>query len=76
MHSSERIITRQRQVLVLLTLRNNEIAEKLSLKPRTVEKCIELLLDQYGVETRSQVIIEALRKGDIQLEEFVAGMRL
>lgn len=49
--------------LVADGLTNREIAERLFLSPRTVEKHVERLLAKTGVQNRSQLVARAARRG-------------
>lgn len=50
-------------VLNLLYLSNKEIAERLCMKLRTVEKHMEDLLAYFKVENRTQLAIKAMKLG-------------
>jgi DNA-binding CsgD family transcriptional regulator len=49
--------------LVADGLTNREIAERLFLSPRTVEKHVERLLAKTGVQNRSRLVARAARRG-------------
>jgi DNA-binding NarL/FixJ family response regulator len=44
-------------------LRNNEIAERLFLSPKTVDHHVSAVLSKLGVKTRANVRSEAERRG-------------
>lgn len=63
---------REREVLrqVALGLSNREIASTLVVTPETVKSHVASILSKLGLESRTQVIIYALKHGLVTLEEF------
>ena len=66
------LTTRELEVLCLLSLQNKEIASRLNLRFRTVEKMIENLLPKLNAFTRSQALIVALKKELVTLEDIIS----
>ena len=59
------LTAREREVLQLLArgMRNNDIADKLTVSVKTVEHHVTRLLEKLGVQSRSQAIIKAREQG-------------
>lgn len=60
------ITAREADVLALIAegRSNREIADRLVISPRTVEKHVEMLLAKSGTSTRAQLVAVALRRAD------------
>jgi DNA-binding CsgD family transcriptional regulator len=52
--STERLTPRERQVIALAHLRNQDIAGELGISPATVKTHMERVLMKLGAETRTQ----------------------
>lgn len=63
---------REREVMRLVALgrSNREIAETLVVGPETVKTHVTHILSKLGLESRTQVIIYALRHGLVSLDQF------
>jgi len=60
---STNLSEREIEVLIRLDMRNQEIAEELNMKSRTVEKHIECILAKLKVPTRTSAALKALQLG-------------
>lgn len=66
-----KISKRERDVLCLMCLSNKQIAERLNISIVTVKSHIVNLLNKFGTNNRSQVIIWALKQNVIDLQDIV-----
>lgn len=66
-----KISKRERDVLCLMCLSNKQIAERLNISIVTVKSHIVNLLNKFGTNNRSQVIICALKQNVIDLQDIV-----
>jgi LuxR family quorum-sensing system transcriptional regulator CciR len=66
---------RQRDCVLLVARGNSDgaIARRLGLKPRTINEHVEAAKRRYGVATRSQLVVQALLRGEIAFGEVVDG---
>ena len=62
------LTARESEILALVVegLRNGEIAQRLFLSPRTVEKHVSAILRKLGARSRSEAVAEAARLGLLQ----------
>ena len=62
---------REREVLQLAAegLTNNDIAEKLSISPRTAEQHRQNMMNKMGFKSPTELIRYALKKGILPMEE-------
>ena len=69
--SCDGLTDRQREVLTLIAegLRNQEIADRLAISVRTVERHRENIMERLNLHSRTDLVKYALRKGLIQLDE-------
>jgi DNA-binding NarL/FixJ family response regulator len=58
---------REREILSLVCLTNKQIARKIGLSWQTVQKVFANMKEKYGVKTRTKLLIEAIRAGEIQI---------
>ncbi len=65
------LTTRQQEVLALLAdgIPSREIAERLGISVKTVERHRENIMERLNLHSRAELVKYALRKGIIQLEE-------
>ena len=63
----DKLTTRERQVLSLVAegSTNREIAEELSLSPKTVNRHVENIFGKLGVFSRAAAVAKALKAGSI-----------
>lgn len=69
------LTVREREILTLLVdgLTNKEIAQRISVSPRTVETHVERVLGKLEVGSRSRAIAKTLRLGLVDLEPLAAN---
>jgi two-component system response regulator NreC len=69
--SYDGLTSRQREVLILIAegLSNQDIASRLDISVRTVERHRENIMARLNLHSRTDLVKYALRKGLIQLEE-------
>lgn len=65
--SSTTLTDRDHEVLIRLSLQNEEIASELDMKPSTVEKFVEAILAKLEVSTRTAATLKAQQLGYIPL---------
>lgn len=64
------ITKREREILTLLTLSNQKIADRLGISLYTVRRHVHNLLSKFGnAETRINLLITALKTNIIRLDE-------
>jgi DNA-binding CsgD family transcriptional regulator len=69
----EKLTDREEEILKLLAagLSNKEIAQKLSLSEGTVKNHISAILAKLHANDRTQAVLTALKRGLVDLKEFV-----
>lgn len=57
---------RERELLSFVCLTNKQIARKVGLSWQTVQKVFANMKEKFGVKTRTKLLIEAIRAGEIR----------
>ena len=57
---------REREILSLACLSNKQIAKRLNLSWKTVQKQFANMKEKYGVKTRTRLLFEAIKAGELQ----------
>ena len=66
-----KISPREKQIICMLSLTTPEIAARLIISEKTVKTHIFNLFNKFNTDGRTKIIIEALKKGIVTLEELV-----
>jgi LuxR family quorum-sensing system transcriptional regulator CciR len=66
---------RQRDCVLLVARGNSDVAigRRLGLRPRTINEHVEAAKRRYGVSTRSQLVVQALLRGEIAFGDVLDG---
>jgi DNA-binding NarL/FixJ family response regulator len=58
---------REREILSLAALSNKQIAKKLNLSWKTVERAFSTMFEKYGVKTRTKLLLKAIQNGELTI---------
>lgn len=58
---------REREILSLACLTNKQIARKMGLSWQTVQRMFATMREKYGVKTRTKLLLEAIKSGEIKV---------
>ena len=58
---------REREILSLACLSNRQIAKRLNMSWKTVQRCFSTMFEKYGVKNRTKLLIEAIKSGELQV---------
>lgn len=58
---------REREILSLACLSNKQIARRLNLSWKTVQRTFSTMFEKYGVKTRTKLLLEAIKSGELQV---------
>ena len=58
---------REKDILCLVGLTNKQIARRLNLSWKTVEKVFANMYEKYGVKNRTKLLLEAIKSGELHV---------
>lgn len=58
---------REREILSLACLSNKQIAKKLNISYKTVERYFANMLAKYNVKNRTMLLLKAIKDGELQV---------
>lgn len=58
---------REREILSLACLSNRQIAKKLNISWKTVQRAFSTMFEKYGVKNRTMLLLKAIKEGELQV---------
>ena len=58
---------REREILSLACLSNRQIAKKLKISWKTVQRSFSTMFEKYGVKNRTMLLLKAIKEGELQV---------
>lgn len=58
---------REREILSLACLSNRQIAKRLNLSWKTVQRAFSTMFEKYGVKNRTMLLLKAIKDGELQV---------
>lgn len=58
---------REREILSLACLSNKQIAKRLNLSWRTVQRAFSTMFEKYEVNNRTKLLLKAIQAGELQI---------
>lgn len=58
---------REREILSLACLSNRQIAKRLNLSWKTVQRAFSTMFEKYGVKNRTRLLLKAIKEGELQV---------